>query len=242
MNRKREIKKTVYKILQEDEYARRDDNYLILRVVQELEPSIAGTAFSNVMQQLSFRGISLEGITRSRRKFFEEHPELKVEKAEKARREKEEEYREEYRSMCHIFIRRGSMLVKSSLKEIVEHIVKDDIKITDNSCCGNCSKCGECCTNFLPVTQKEIEIIQEYVIANKIRPQKQMLVMQNRLTCPYYNGKKCLIYEVRPLICREFYCYKKPTAELGKKFLEEDFITVDMWAIAEEIDKYFKER
>lgn len=96
MNRKREIKKTVYRILNEDEYARQDDNYLILRVVQELEPSIAGTAFSNVMQQLSFRGISLEGITRARRKFFEEHPELKVEKAEKARREKEEEYREEY--------------------------------------------------------------------------------------------------------------------------------------------------
>ena len=96
MNRKREIKKTVYRILNEDEYARQDDNYLILRVVQELEPSIAGTAFSNVMQQLSFRGISLEGITRARRKFFEEHPELKVEKAEKARREKQEEYREEY--------------------------------------------------------------------------------------------------------------------------------------------------
>ena len=97
MNRKREIKKTVYRILNEDEYARQDDNYLILRVVQELEPSIAGTAFSNVMQQLSFRGISLEGITRARRKFFEEHPELKVEKAEKARREKEEEYFLEYR-------------------------------------------------------------------------------------------------------------------------------------------------
>ena len=108
------------------------------------------------------------------------------------------------------------MLVKSNLKEIIEHIVKNDIKITDNSCCGQCSKCGECCTNFLPVTQKEIETIQEYVIANQIRPQRQMLVMQNRLTCPYYNGKRCLIYEVRPLICKEFYCYKKPTAELGK--------------------------
>ena len=92
MNRKREIKKTVYRILNEDEYARGDDNYLILRVVQELEPAIAGTAFSNVMQQLSFRGINLEGITRARRKFFEEYPSLKVEKAEKARREKEEEY------------------------------------------------------------------------------------------------------------------------------------------------------
>lgn len=82
--------------MQNDEYARGDDNYLILRVVQELEPSIAGTAFSNVMQQLSFRGISLEGITRSRRKFFEEYPSLKIEKAEKARREKEEEYYLEY--------------------------------------------------------------------------------------------------------------------------------------------------
>lgn len=132
------------------------------------------------------------------------------------------------------------MLVKTNLKEIIEHIVKDDIKITDNSCCGRCSKCGECCTNLLPVTQREIEIIQRYVVENRIRPQKQMLVMQNRLTCPYYNGKKCLIYEVRPLICKEFYCYKKPTAELGEKFLEENFITVDMWAIAEEIDKYFK--
>lgn len=129
------------------------------------------------------------------------------------------------------------MLVKSSLKEIVEHIVKNDIKITDNSCCGNCSKCGECCTNFLPVTQKEIEIIQEYVISNKIRPQKQMLVMQNRLTCPYYNGKKCLIYEVRPLICKEFYCYKEPSIETSKEFVENKFVVVDMWTVAEDIDK-----
>ena len=129
------------------------------------------------------------------------------------------------------------MLVKTNLKEIIEYIVKDDIKITDNSCCGNCSKCGECCTNFLPVTQKEIEIMQDYVIANKIRPQKQMLVMQNRLTCPYYDGKKCLIYEVRPLICKEFYCYKKPTAELANKFEKDTYITVDMWAVAKEIDK-----
>lgn len=132
------------------------------------------------------------------------------------------------------------MLIKTTLKEILENMLNQKVKITDNSICGHCSKCGECCTNFLPVTQKEIDIIQEYVIANKIRPQKQMLVMQNRLTCPYYNGKKCLIYEVRPLICKEFYCYKKPTAELGEKFLKEKYITVDMWSVAKEIDKYFK--
>ena len=85
------------------------------------------------------------------------------------------------------------MLVKTTIEEILKTVLSGTAKITDNSICGQCSKCGECCTNFLPVTQKEVETIQDYVIANKIRPQKQMLVMQNRLTCPYYNGKKCLI-------------------------------------------------
>lgn len=133
------------------------------------------------------------------------------------------------------------MLVKTTLAEILKTVFSGNVKIIDNSICGQCSKCGECCTNLLPVSQEEVDIIQKYVIENKIRPQKQMLVMQNRLTCPYYNGKKCLIYEVRPLICKEFYCYKKPTAEIAKKFSARECITVDMWGIAEKIDEYFKE-
>lgn len=129
------------------------------------------------------------------------------------------------------------MLTKTTISEIVKTIAEGKVKITDNSCGGKCSKCGECCTNFLPISQKEIETIQKYVIANNIRPQKQMLVMQNRLTCPYYNGKKCLIYEVRPLICKEFYCYKKPSVEMAEKFSKDKYVTVNMWGIAEEIDK-----
>lgn len=81
---------------------------------------------------------------------------------------------------------------------------------------------------------------KKYVIENKIRPQTQILVMQNRLSCPYYDGKKCLVYEVRPLICKEFYCYKKVNIESAKKLTAEKRITVNMWAIAKEIDKYFK--
>jgi Fe-S-cluster containining protein len=132
------------------------------------------------------------------------------------------------------------MLKETTITEIIRNIVEGNVKITDNSICGNCSKCGECCTNFLPVTQKEIDEIQKYVIKNNIRPQKQMLIMQNRLSCPYYDGKKCLIYKARPLICKEFYCYKKISIESAKKMLAEKRITVNMWAIAEEIDKYFK--
>ncbi len=133
------------------------------------------------------------------------------------------------------------MLVKTTIREIIETIAKGNVEITDNSICGKCSKCGECCTNLLPISQKELNTMQKYVIDNKIRPQAQMLVMQNRLTCPYYNGKKCLIYEVRPLICKEFYCYKKPNIETSKKFINDEYITVNMWSIAKEIDKHFKE-
>lgn len=96
MSRRREIQKTVYRILEEDEYARANDGYLIMRVVQELEPELAGTTFVNVMRNMTFKGISCEGITRARRKFFEEYPGLKVDKAEKARRMEEELYRMEY--------------------------------------------------------------------------------------------------------------------------------------------------
>lgn len=129
------------------------------------------------------------------------------------------------------------MLIKTTMKEIVETILKGEVKLQDNSCCGHCSRCGECCTNFLPVSQKEVDIIQKYVISNNIKPQMQMLVMQNRLTCPYYDGKKCLIYEVRPLICKEFYCYKKPSVEMANKFEKDTYIPVDMWAISKDIEK-----
>ena len=101
------------------------------------------------------------------------------------------------------------MPVKTTVAEIIEKIVTGEGEITDCSINGKCSKCGECCTNFLPVTKREIDVIGEYVIKNDIKPQTHILVMQNRLTCPYYDGHKCLIYEVRPLICKEFYCYKK---------------------------------
>lgn len=129
------------------------------------------------------------------------------------------------------------MLVKTSLGEIAKYVVEGNIKITDNSICGKCSKCGECCTNFLPVSQREIDEIQQYVIKNNIKPQKQMLVMQNRLTCPYHNGKKCLIYEVRPLICKEFYCYKKIDIDVAKKFVDDTYVLVNMWEIAKKIEK-----
>ena len=90
------IKKTVNKILDENEQAREDDNYLILKVVQELEPELAGTTFANVMFNLKYKNISFEGITRARRKWVEEHRDLLNSNVENARRKEEENYFAEY--------------------------------------------------------------------------------------------------------------------------------------------------
>ena len=90
------IKKTVYKILQEDSYAREDDWYLIQQTLMQMLRCNTGTAFGQVLIGMKVKGISFEAITRQRRKFLEENPQLRVQNVEKARREEEEEYYLEY--------------------------------------------------------------------------------------------------------------------------------------------------
>lgn len=127
---------------------------------------------------------------------------------------------------------------KVTLLELLQEIgERKNFKIIDNTICGKCSRCGECCSNFLPISQNELDIIQEYVIKNNIKPCKQNLIMKQQLTCPYYDGKKCLIYEVRPLICKVFYCNKMPDYQETKELQKDKRIPVNMWKIAEEIEK-----
>lgn len=114
--------------------------------------------------------------------------------------------------------------------------------IIDNTCNGKCSKCGECCSNYLPITQSEGEKIMEYVLEHKIHPNRAKLIMENKLQCPYFNGR-CMIYEVRPLICKEFYCNRKPEESI-KAFMKEkeQRIPVDMWNMANYIDECLKKK
>lgn len=93
---KNEIRKTVDEILKEDTRAREDDNYLILRVIEKLEPEVAVMRFSTAMLEMKRRKVSLEGITRARRKFFERNPQLNPKNVDRVRRSLEKEYIEEY--------------------------------------------------------------------------------------------------------------------------------------------------
>lgn len=93
---RRDVANKVREILQKEPYSRENDGYLIRRVIEELEPNLYKNSFKTIMDNLQFSGISIESITRARRKFFEDNPELKIDKAEKARQEKEQEYYLEY--------------------------------------------------------------------------------------------------------------------------------------------------
>lgn len=80
------------------------------------------------------------------------------------------------------------------------------------TCGGKCAKCGECCTDSLPLSSKEIKRIRNYIKANNIKPVNHIPAVLNTptldLVCPFLNSEKqCNIYPVRPEICKQFTCH-----------------------------------
>lgn len=80
---------------------------------------------------------------------------------------------------------------------------------------GKCSRCGGCCSNFLPLTEDEIKRLKE--LASKPTTEGQIKVTEAGdfiMTCPFLImnnddcGTYCSIYEDRPLICKSFICNK----------------------------------
>lgn len=59
---------------------------------------------------------------------------------------------------------------------------------------------------IVPITHIEKHIIVEYCKENNIKP-RNTLLEEFSIDCKFlYNDNKCMIYEVRPLICKNFYC------------------------------------
>lgn len=86
----------------------------------------------------------------------------------------------------------------------------------DLTCNGKCTGCGGCCSNILPITEDEIRTIRKYINRYNIKEQKRLLPTVNQnldMTCPFLDNSKkcdkCMIYEVRPRVCRDFICDPK---------------------------------
>ena len=99
---------------------------------------------------------------------------------------------------------------------------------------GKCSSCGQCCSNFLPVSQKEIKQIRRYIEKHKIKECRHLVPLAHKVfdwTCPFRNNteRKCEIYPVRPAICRDFQCDKpRKGIEADKRLFREKYGVVFM--------------
>ena len=108
---------------------------------------------------------------------------------------------------------------------------KYGIFVKDHTCNGQCSGCGQCCSNFLPLSKDEIQAIHRYLKKHPIREQRHNGLMGADATCPFRDERtrKCLIYSVRPGICRSFLC-SSPIEEMAanKERYHRKNLTVDL--------------
>ena len=97
--------------------------------------------------------------------------------------------------------------------------IQEEINVKDYTIDGHCSGCGACCSDYLPLSQNEIERIKAYMKKHTLREHTAsvMVVAQLDLTCPFRDNIKhrCDIYEVRPDICRCFQC-NQPVEQIRK--------------------------
>lgn len=96
----------------------------------------------------------------------------------------------------------------------------DEVK--NHTCNGKCSKCGNCCGEFLPVTRKEVSKIKAYVKEHNIKPTNRKVGNDIDLRCAFWDKDiGCKIYEVRPYVCRDFKCdhkdWRKRRAQYAKR-------------------------
>lgn len=91
---------------------------------------------------------------------------------------------------------------------------------------GKCSSCGNCCSNILPMSRKEIDTIKKYIKKNGIAESKHLLPVIGKnydMTCPFRDNTKkiCTIYPVRPEICRQFICDNEKRVKHNRKLLRQ---------------------
>ena len=86
------IEEIVEQILRQDEYARNNDVYLILKYISKVYPYEISKRFEEAMNNVSKKGLSFESITRARRKLQNKYPELKNKKVANYRNQRQKEF------------------------------------------------------------------------------------------------------------------------------------------------------
>lgn len=97
-------------------------------------------------------------------------------------------------------------------KDYIENQLKDEVIDYNNP---NCNNCNDCCSLNVMLTKEEYEFYIKHFKKNKKvlvelaqkHREKGKKVKAINFMCPFTSkGRKCLIYNIRPQICKDFHC------------------------------------
>ena len=111
--------------------------------------------------------------------------------------------------------------------------------LTDN---GICSNCGGCCSNLIPVSESDKSKIIKYVRKHHIQDMRRSLPAEVSIDmrCPFRDeaNQKCVIYPVRPAICRSFQCnLSEKDIDRNKMVFHHRYNVCDLTTLLERNDK-----
>lgn len=78
-----------------------------------------------------------------------------------------------------------------------------------------CHGCGECCGQFLPMSEMDAMVLHRYIERHGIEPVYQPIL------CPFLDleTRECKVYVARPTICRTYDCRKHKDGTLFEEAL-----------------------
>lgn len=81
--------------------------------------------------------------------------------------------------------------------------------VTDYTHDGRCSNCGACCSNYLPLTNRELNRLKAWVKKHQFKPTPVAYAEVLDFTCPFLDKSttRCSCYKIRPEVCRQFNCH-----------------------------------
>lgn len=93
------------------------------------------------------------------------------------------------------------------LNEIIKDMEAGVFDYTKN---GECSNCGNCCSDFLPISPEEIRRIEKYIKKHGIKEQKHFLptaiVPMVDMVCPFRSNAECSVLSMM---------FARPSAEIS---------------------------
>ncbi|MGL4774522.1 MAG: YkgJ family cysteine cluster protein [Clostridium sp.] len=98
--------------------------------------------------------------------------------------------------------------------EFIERALEDKVTDLDNPRCNNCN---ECCSYATILTEEEFKALKKFISttagkkiyqeAKRKHKAKAIKYRSINFMCPFSSKtRKCMIYNLRPKVCRDFHC------------------------------------